>query len=93
MFKPGSIILVDDGLVGLAVTEVDHANGEIVCVVNNSGVVKNKKGINVPGVKQNYLVSLKKTVQILSSVLKMISTLSQQVSFVVLQTFKKFAIY
>ena len=49
--KPGSIILVDDGLVGLAVTEVDHANGEIVCVVNNSGVVKNKKGINVPGVK------------------------------------------
>ena len=41
--KPGSIILVDDGLVGLAVTKVDHANGEIVCVVNNSGVVKNKK--------------------------------------------------
>ncbi len=35
-------ILVDDGLVGLAVTEVDHANGEIVCVVNNSGV-KNKR--------------------------------------------------
>ena len=30
---------------------MDHANGEIVCVVNNSGVVKNKKGINVPGVK------------------------------------------
>ena len=51
--KRGSIILVDDGLVGLAVTEVDHANGEIVCVVNNSGVVKNKKGINVPGVKTN----------------------------------------
>ena len=41
--KPGSIILVDDGLVGLAVTEVDHANGEIVCVVNNSGVVKKQK--------------------------------------------------
>ena len=91
--KPGSIILVDDGLVGLAVTEVDHANGEIVCVVNNSGVVKNKKGLTFLALKQNYLVSLKKTVQILSSVLKMISTLSQQVSFVVLQTFKKFAIY
>lgn len=41
--KPGSIILVDDGLVGLAVTKVDHANGEIVCVVNNSGVVKKQK--------------------------------------------------
>lgn len=91
--KPGSIILVDDGLVGLAVTKVDHANGEIVCVVNNSGVVKTKKELTFLALKQNYLVSLKKTVQILSSVLKMISTLSQQVSFVVLQTFKKFAIY
>ena len=46
----GSTILIDDGLVGLTVTEIDHANGEIVTVVNNSGVVKNKKGVNVPGV-------------------------------------------
>ncbi len=49
--QPGSIILIDDGLVGLAVTEVDKDKGEIVCVVNNSGIVKNKKGVNVPGVK------------------------------------------
>ena len=48
--KVGSTILIDDGLVGLTVTEIDHANGEIVTVVNNSGVVKNKKGVNVPGV-------------------------------------------
>ena len=46
----GSTILIDDGLVGLTVTEIDRANGEIVTVVNNSGVVKNKKGVNVPGV-------------------------------------------
>ena len=46
----GSTILIDDGLVGLTVTEIDRVNGEIVTVVNNSGVVKNKKGVNVPGV-------------------------------------------
>ena len=91
--KRGSIILVDDGLVGLAVTEVDHANGEIVCVVNNSGVVKNKKESTFLALKQTYLVLLKKTVRILSSVSKTTSTISQQVSFVVLQTFKKFVNY
>lgn len=46
----GSTILIDDGLVGLTVTEIDKVAGEIVTVVNNSGVVKNKKGVNVPGV-------------------------------------------
>lgn len=51
--KPGSIILLDDGLVGLAVTEIDKANGEIITVVNNSGILKNKKGVNVPGVSTN----------------------------------------
>lgn len=48
--QPGSIILLDDGLVGLTVTEIDKDAGEIVTVVNNNGVIKNKKGVNVPGV-------------------------------------------
>ena len=48
--KPGSVILLDDGLIGLSVTEIDKANNEIVTVVTNSGVLKNKKGVNVPGV-------------------------------------------
>ena len=47
----GNIILIDDGLVGLRVEEV---NGEeIHCIVENSGIVKNHKGVNVPGVKIN----------------------------------------
>ena len=47
----GDTILIDDGLVGLRVEEV---NGEdIICVVENSGIVKNHKGVNVPGVKIN----------------------------------------
>ncbi|BCB05111.1 pyruvate kinase [Bacillus sp. KH172YL63] len=49
----GSKILLDDGLIGLEVTEIDQANGEIHTLVQNSGVLKNKKGVNVPGVSVN----------------------------------------
>ena len=47
----GDLILIDDGLVGLRVEEV--AGEEIHCIVENSGIVKNHKGVNVPGVKIN----------------------------------------
>lgn len=46
----GSHILIDDGLVDLVVTEINYTEGEIVTEVKNSGVIKNKKGVNVPGV-------------------------------------------
>ncbi|AMB93460.1 pyruvate kinase [Aerococcus sanguinicola] len=49
----GSHILVDDGLVDLLVTDINKANGEIVTVVENSGIIKDKKGVNVPGVSIN----------------------------------------
>ncbi|WP_017379914.1 pyruvate kinase [Paenisporosarcina sp. TG-14] len=45
-----SIILLDDGLIELRVSSVDLASGLIHTVVNNSGTLKNKKGVNVPGV-------------------------------------------
>ncbi|UPA30686.1 pyruvate kinase [Terrisporobacter glycolicus] len=47
----GDLILIDDGLVGLRVEEV--VGEEIHCIVENSGIVKNHKGVNVPGVKIN----------------------------------------
>lgn len=47
----GDTILIDDGLVGLRVEEVKGE--EIHCVVENSGIVKNHKGVNVPRVKIN----------------------------------------
>ena len=47
----GDTILIDDGLVGLKVENV--VGEEIHCVVENSGIVKNHKGVNVPGVKVN----------------------------------------
>lgn len=49
--KSGDVILIDDGLVALRVKQV--LEDDIYCVVENSGVVKNHKGVNVPGVKIN----------------------------------------
>ena len=49
--KAGDTILIDDGLVGLTVKEIN--GDDIVCEVQNSGIVKNHKGVNVPGVKVN----------------------------------------
>lgn len=48
----GDRILIDDGLVEMQVVEIPSAT-DIVCRVNNAGVVKNNKGVNVPGVKIN----------------------------------------
>lgn len=44
--REGSVILIDDGLVEMSVTEVRP--GEIVCRVHNDGVVSDNKGVNVP---------------------------------------------
>ena len=46
--KPGNTILLDDGLVRLTVLETTER--EIRCRVENDGVMKDKKGVNVPGV-------------------------------------------
>ena len=45
---PGATILVDDGLIELAVFRVD--GGDIYCAVQNEGVLGERKSINVPGV-------------------------------------------
>ncbi|WP_078595058.1 pyruvate kinase [Evansella clarkii] len=47
----GSIILLDDGLIELRVTEM--GDNELTAEVINNGVLKNKKGVNVPGVSVN----------------------------------------
>ncbi|WP_077214221.1 pyruvate kinase [Bacillus dakarensis] len=49
----GSQILLDDGLIGLEVTKIDKASGEIHTTILNGGTLKNKKGVNVPGVSVN----------------------------------------
>ena len=49
----GSRILLDDGLIGLEVEKIDKEKGQIHVKVLNSGTLKNKKGVNVPGVSVN----------------------------------------
>ncbi|MCG1244129.1 pyruvate kinase [Staphylococcus epidermidis] len=49
----GSYILLDDGLVELQVKEIDKDKGEVKCDILNTGELKNKKGVNLPGVKVN----------------------------------------
>lgn len=47
----GSSILLDDGLIQLNVVEKDYDKGLIHTKVVNSGTLKDKKGVNVPGVQ------------------------------------------
>ncbi|MDR7243967.1 pyruvate kinase [Priestia megaterium] len=49
----GSKILLDDGLIGLEVLDVNKNDGEIKTKVLNPGTLKNKKGVNVPNVSVN----------------------------------------
>ena len=46
----GSRILLDDGLIELNVIEINKEAGEIKTTIINSGMIKNKKGVNVPNV-------------------------------------------
>ncbi|PNZ28987.1 pyruvate kinase [Staphylococcus petrasii] len=49
----GSYILLDDGLIELQVKDIDKAKGEVKCDILNTGELKNKKGVNLPGVRVN----------------------------------------
>ncbi|MDW8800071.1 pyruvate kinase [Clostridium sp. A1-XYC3] len=49
--KPGDMILMADGLIGLEIQEVKGT--DIHCIVRNSGMISTKKNVNVPNVKTN----------------------------------------
>lgn len=51
--KQGDIISLDDGLIQLEVLDVDTEKREIITKVLNSGIIKDKKGVNVPDVRVN----------------------------------------
>ena len=46
--EPNGTIMLDDGLIKLQIQTVNDT--DIICTVLNSGKIKNKKGVNVPGV-------------------------------------------
>lgn len=45
----GTAILLDDGAIELIVEKIDTSAGELVCRIANTGVLGNKKGVNIPG--------------------------------------------
>jgi len=47
----GTRILIDDGLIEMAVVSIDDT--DIHCVVKNDGVVSDRKGINIPDIHLN----------------------------------------
>ena len=46
--QPGGTIMLDDGLIKLEIQTINDT--DIICKVLNNGKIKNKKGVNVPGV-------------------------------------------
>lgn len=59
--EPGTKILLDDGLIGLEVIRAN--NKEIVTKVLNSGILRDRKGVNIPNVKLNLPSMTKKDIQ------------------------------
>ncbi|MBU1019628.1 MAG: pyruvate kinase [Firmicutes bacterium] len=49
--KPGDFILVDDGYLALEVKSIDKENKLIHTISKNEHTIKNRRGINVPGVQ------------------------------------------
>ncbi|WZL82296.1 pyruvate kinase [Vallitaleaceae bacterium 9-2] len=47
----GSVILIDDGLIELEVSEIDGE--DVICNIKNGGIVKNRKGVNIPNIHLN----------------------------------------
>jgi pyruvate kinase len=49
--KIGSQILVSDGLISFTVTEINEVEGKVVTRVDNSGILGETKGVNLPGLE------------------------------------------
>jgi pyruvate kinase len=56
--KVGNRILIDDGLISLEVTAIE--NTEITCKVVEGGLIRPRKGVNLPGVPLHHLSSFTK---------------------------------
>lgn len=57
----GSRILIDDGLIELKVEDITEM--DVVCKVINGGVVKSRKGVNLPGVEVNLPSLMEKDIE------------------------------
>ena len=57
----GSRILIDDGLIEVKVEDITET--DVVCKVINGGVVKSRKGVNLPGVEVNLPSLMEKDIE------------------------------
>ena len=57
----GSRLLIDDGLIELKVEDITET--DVVCKVINGGVVKSRKGVNLPGVEVNLPSLMEKDIE------------------------------
>lgn len=57
----GSRILIDDGLIELKVEDITET--DVVCKVVNGGVMKSRKGVNLPGVEVNLPSLMEKDIE------------------------------
>lgn len=48
---PGTVILIDDGLIKMEVLEIQGT--DIICQIKNNGKISNHKGVNVPDIHLN----------------------------------------
>jgi len=46
---PGMKVLLDDGAIILTVADVDIDNGTVTCTVDNTGELRSRAGVNLPG--------------------------------------------
>ena len=58
--KKGDAILIDDGYISLVVKDV--VGREVHCIVTDGGMIKSRKGINLPGVRINTPTITKKDI-------------------------------
>lgn len=57
----GSRVLIDDGLIELRVEDITET--DVICTVINGGIVKARKGVNLPGVKVNLPSLMEKDIE------------------------------
>jgi pyruvate kinase len=47
--NPGMKVLLDDGAVILTITQINENDGSVVCTIDNSGELRSRAGVNLPG--------------------------------------------
>lgn len=50
VLQPGNVVLIDDGLIGCYVQSVDDVAGTVTTTVQNSALLGERKGVNLPNV-------------------------------------------